>query len=404
MKSSVRHPVRRSRVPCAALVLAVASSASDVMAEGDSADGAPPLPWATVSSSPVPVDDASLDDLERQALHRCGPGDAGLVATARWIVAQKLRAPMPELDAIASAQRASGEPHPWSRAWAETARVLSPTGALRGLDEWLGQRSRNALRRCGAATGAGPGGTRTLVVVAVDALADLTPLPTRVRVGQWLTVNGRLRTHAGGAKVIVLGPSGAPQPLPTSFDGAVLRASFAPDRAGEFAIQVMADLPTGPRPVLEVSLFADVDPPRRRSDAAAPGEDRAASLSDDAAIAEMVGAARSSAALPSVVRDIRLDAVARDHARRMAEGQELAHDVGDGDPIDRMRGAGLEAHDAGENVAHARNVVLAHRAMWASPSHRANTLRREFDRAGFAVARDEHGDAWVVELFAGGLR
>ena len=31
-------------------------------------------------------------------------------------------------------------------------------------------------------------------------------------------------------------------------------------------------------------------------------------------------------------------------------------------------------------------------------------LRRDFDRVGVAAARDERGEAWVVETFASGLR
>jgi uncharacterized protein YkwD len=88
----------------------------------------------------------------------------------------------------------------------------------------------------------------------------------------------------------------------------------------------------------------------------------------------------------------------------MAAAHELAHDAGDGDPLERLRNAGLDACDAGENVAHAASVPLAHRTLWASPSHRANLLGREFDRLGVAVVRDEHGDAWAVETFAGRLR
>ena len=82
----------------------------------------------------------------------------------------------------------------------------------------------------------------------------------------------------------------------------------------------------------------------------------------------------------------------------------LAHDVGDGDAMARLRAAGLEPDDAGENVAHAATVALAHRAMWASPSHRANMLRRDFDRLGLAVVRDDRGQVWAVEIFTGGLR
>jgi uncharacterized protein YkwD len=58
----------------------------------------------------------------------------------------------------------------------------------------------------------------------------------------------------------------------------------------------------------------------------------------------------------------------------------------------------------GENVAHAPTAPLAHRALWRSVSHRMNLLRPDFDRMGLAVARDTNGEAWVVEVFAGGLR
>jgi uncharacterized protein YkwD len=88
----------------------------------------------------------------------------------------------------------------------------------------------------------------------------------------------------------------------------------------------------------------------------------------------------------------------------MAMARELAHDVGDGDPLERLHVAGLDPRSAGENVAHAATVPLAHRALWASPSHRANLLGREYDRVGVGVARDTHGDVWVVETFAGGVR
>ena len=83
---------------------------------------------------------------------------------------------------------------------------------------------------------------------------------------------------------------------------------------------------------------------------------------DDDRLARMVGAARVSVGLPALQRDARLDAVARTHAERMAHDHQLAHDAGDGDPVDRLRAAGLEARDVGENVAHARTVALAQRA------------------------------------------
>lgn len=312
---------------------------------------------------------------------------------------------MPELDAIAAAQREAGEPHPWPRAWAVMGREFGPA-VIAKLDSWLASgRDDPRLRRCGVALGVAPDGRSALVVVVVDALADLAPLPVFARAGQWLTVEATMRVPARGARVVVLGPNGAPLTLLASFDGRTLRARFVPDRAGEFALQVIADLAGGPRPVLEATVFADVVPPARDDPRPAPGEDAGGFAgSDDDRLARMVSAARASAGLPPLARDPRLDAVAREHAERMTRARQLAHDVGDGDPVERLHAAGLEADDVGENVAHAAKLALAHRAIWASPSHRANLLRSDFDRLGVAVARDERGDAWVVETFAGGLR
>jgi len=324
--------------------------------------------------------------------------------TARAILAQKLRGrPLPELDAIEADQRQAGEPHPWPRVWAASARKLDSEATLAKLAGWLAASKEGRLRRCGVAAGAPADGMHTLVVVAVDALADLAPLPTHARGGQWLTVEAHLRVPAHGGRVMVMDAGAAPRTVPSWFDGTTLHARFAADRPGEIAVQVVADLATGPRPVLEATVFADVDPPPRETPRWAPGEDAAPGAGDDDRLAAMVAAARASLGLPPLARDARLDAVSRRHAGRMAAAHELAHDAGDGDPLERLRDAGLDPGEAGENVAHSPTVPLAHRALWASPSHRANLLGREFDRLGIAVVRDEHGDAWAVETFAGGL-
>lgn len=357
---------------------------------------------AAWTASPVAVDATSLGDLERAALARCGPGEAALMATARVLLARKLAGwTLPELDGVAEVQRAQGEPHPWARAWAVRARTVGDA-AMSKLAGWLGDGRR--ARRCGVASGVAGDGSTNLVVVVVDALADLAPLPTRARTGQWLSLEARLRTAARGASVVVLGPSGATRTVPSWMEGSTVRARFAAEAPGRLTVQVVADLPEGPRPVIEAEVLVDVDPGTLPDAGPAPGEDAAGPGDEDDQLARMVAAARASAGLGPLVRDARLDAMAREHARRMAAAGELAHDVGDGDPSERMRAAGLDAHVIGENVAHAPTVTLAHRALWRSPSHRMNLLRPDFDRVGMAVVRATGGDAWVVEAFAGGLR
>jgi uncharacterized protein YkwD len=365
----------------------------------------PPAVWAVVSSSPVALSATPDDPLEREALARCGAGEEGLRAAANDVVFRALRGlPLPDAEAIAFAQRAAGEPHPWARAWAASAKTLSPDATLRRLDDWLAADAKPRLRRCAVANGTAADGTRALAVVAVDALADLAPLPTRARTGQWLTVDARMRVPASGGAVMVMGPSGAPRRVTAWFEGATLRARFAPDRPGEFKVQVLLTTATGPQPVVEATVFADATPPSHAGEEGDESPADAAHDDDSSALAGLLASARAESGEPPLMRDTRLDTVALEHAQSMASAQTVAHDTGDGDPEARMQAAGLSCDALGENVAHAATAALAHRSLWASPSHRANMLRREFSRVGVAAVRDAHGDLWVVETFASGLR
>jgi uncharacterized protein YkwD len=197
--------------------------------------------------------------------------------------------------------------------------------------------------------------------------------------------------------------AGAPRTVPSWTTGNVVRARFATERPGELDVQVIADVSGGPRPVLEATVFVDAEPSRGEDGRSAPGEHEGGASSEDEQLAGMIGAARASVGLPPLHRDPRLDRLALEHAGVMARSRELAHDAGDGDPLDRMHAAGLDPHLAGENVAHAATLALAHRAIWASPSHRLNLLGRAYDRVGLGVVRDARGEFWVVETFAGGL-
>ena len=358
--------------------------------------------WAAWTASPRPDAGVARAPLERAVLDACGTGDAALAEVARAVLARKLRGlPLPEPEALAAMQRAAGEPHPWARTWAARARALDASTVIPRLAPWLS--GDRALRRCGiawgtaGATGAGAEGDQVLVVVAIDALADLSPLPTHARAGQWLTVEARMHVATSDARVVVLGARG-PRTVPSWIEGGAVRARFAPESPGETTVQVVADLPSGPRPVLEATVLAD-DGGDDHADHAAPGEEVAAGTPDDDRLAAMIAAARAAASLPPLRRDARLDAAARAHAARMLASGDLAHDAGDGDPGARIRAAGLDAREAGENVARAATLSLAHRATWASPSHRANLLGR-YDRLGVAVLRDARGDAWIVEELA----
>jgi uncharacterized protein YkwD len=343
---------------------------------------------------------------DRALFDRCGVADQALRDVARLLVDRK-GAGLASLSEgeLASALRAAGEPHVWPRAWIATGRADDRDARLKKLETWKSGAPTLGVRRCGAASKITPDGLEIDAVVDVDALADLAPLPTHLRTGQWLDIDASMLVAATSPRLVVLGPHGPPRTAPGWFDHGHVRARFTPDSPGAYSVQLLADVSTGPRPVLEARVFDDVDAETALGDPKAPGESAGAGVHDEAdALVRMIGVVRSGEGLSALVRDARLDALALAHAKRMAAAKSVGHDLGDGDPATRIRDANLSARDVGENAARAASVTLAHRAIYASPSHRTNLLRASFDGVGVGVVDDPTGGVWVVELMTSRLR
>jgi uncharacterized protein YkwD len=385
-----------------ALALLIAGSTLAVPTHAD-AVSEPAWTWALQTASPIPVPEGRLTDREAELQRTCGVSELGLRRVAERLVERKIKElPYLDLDGLTFAQRVNGDPHVWPRAWIVSGRALDHESTVKKLAAWRTTFRDIGERRCGVASGYAPDGTQVVAAIALDAVADLvTPIPVKTHPGTWLTVEAKLLVPATGAHVVLVGPGGETRTVPTSFDSGVVRARFTPDRPGGFTVQIVADVATGPRPVAEAQLFADVEPPVVMPNLAAPGETAAAGITDERdALFRMIAALRSEQRLPAVTRDARLDAIAAAHAQRMKDAHTVGHDVGDGDPATRLQRAGLTAREAGENVAHAQSVQLAHRALWASPSHRQNLQRSNYDRVGIAVLDDPDGSVWACEVFA----
>jgi uncharacterized protein YkwD len=105
---------------------------------------------------------------------------------------------------------------------------------------------------------------------------------------------------------------------------------------------------------------------------------------------DLVNAERASADLKPVVADERLRTIAREHSLELFEKDYFSHTSPTrGSPFDRMHAAGIQFDVAGENLAYAPNVEIAHRGLMNSPWHRANILRPEFGRVGIGVIRSQ---------------
>jgi uncharacterized protein YkwD len=101
---------------------------------------------------------------------------------------------------------------------------------------------------------------------------------------------------------------------------------------------------------------------------------------------DLVNRERQAVGLPTLAPDPELTEVARRHSADMFARGYFAHDTPEGiSPFDRMRDSGVRFLTAGENLALAPTIEVAHTGLMNSPGHRANILRREFGRLGIGV-------------------
>jgi uncharacterized protein YkwD len=106
----------------------------------------------------------------------------------------------------------------------------------------------------------------------------------------------------------------------------------------------------------------------------------------EAQMLELVNHERAAVGLKPLALDPELTEVARAHSADMFARGYFAHVSPEGQsPFDRMAEAGVRYRTAGENLALAPTLQLAHTGLMNSPGHRANILRPEFGRLGIGI-------------------
>jgi len=116
----------------------------------------------------------------------------------------------------------------------------------------------------------------------------------------------------------------------------------------------------------------------------------------------LVNAERAKAGLHPLALDPDLAKLARLKSADMVTLDYFSHTSPTyGSPFEMMRAAGVSYTYAGENLASASSLALAHEGLMQSPGHRANILRAEFTHIGIGVA-EGGGFAYVfTQMFVG---
>jgi uncharacterized protein YkwD len=106
----------------------------------------------------------------------------------------------------------------------------------------------------------------------------------------------------------------------------------------------------------------------------------------EAQMLALVNEERLAQGLPLLQPDTALTRVARLHSADMFRRGYFSHLTPEGhDPYHRIRQARIPFRAAGENLALAPTIPVAHDGLMNSPGHRANILQRRFGRVGIGV-------------------
>jgi uncharacterized protein YkwD len=100
----------------------------------------------------------------------------------------------------------------------------------------------------------------------------------------------------------------------------------------------------------------------------------------------LVNKERKKEGLMPLARDIALRTVARAHSGDMFKNGYFSHiSLQNKTPFDRIKANGIRYITAGENLALAQTVEIAHLGLMNSPGHRANILNPKFGRVGIGI-------------------
>lgn len=110
------------------------------------------------------------------------------------------------------------------------------------------------------------------------------------------------------------------------------------------------------------------------------------SFIDEAKMLQLVNDERRQRSVSILVNDSYLQNVARLHCGDMFKRGYFSHYTPEGkSPFDRMEDENIGYKTAGENLAYAPTVEVAHEGLMNSPGHKANILSVDFGKVGIGV-------------------
>ncbi len=120
----------------------------------------------------------------------------------------------------------------------------------------------------------------------------------------------------------------------------------------------------------------------------------------EAQMLELVNQERAANGLAPLEADPEMREVSIKHSADMFSRGYFSHNTPEGEtPFDRMRKDDVRFRTAGENLALAPSLQIAHSGLMNSPGHRANILRPQFGRVGIGILDGGRRGLMVTQKF-----
>ena len=114
----------------------------------------------------------------------------------------------------------------------------------------------------------------------------------------------------------------------------------------------------------------------------------------------LINKERITRGLAPIKADSEMREVAVKHSADMFERGYFSHNTPEKkDPFDRMRSDKVRFRTAGENLALAPTLKIAHTGLMNSPGHRANILRPQFGRVGIGILESKRHGLMITQDF-----
>lgn len=274
-----------------------------------------------------------------------------------------------------------------------TMLVTNDTG-LKSLDErvrMLAAEAKGPIRiGVGESYPAVPPLRRYLAILVSTSPLELNPVPRLLKAGGTVTLSGRLPARYKDLKAVALTPEGRWETIKAERgrDESFVATLDVGDVDGVLSIELIAQRATGPHPLAQLELMVGGGIPEQFEGSWPPDEsDITTSAQAEVLALKLLNQDRVHAHLPALVRDPRLDRVARGHSRDMRDNGFTGHtSPSTGTLGDRLKKAHYPALFRAENIATNQSLHDAQTGLLSSLAHRRNILATAPNRVGIGVA------------------